>query len=166
MSREARVGVTVVFFASGAAYGSWVARIPSLQADVDATTSELGLALFGVAAGAVLALPFAGLLVARLGSRFVTRVSLVGVAVALPLIGLAPSLVLLGLAFAVFGVAGSILDVAMNAHGVVVEERYARPISRASTRRSASAGSSGRPRAGWRPPLASRRSHSSRPSDS
>ena len=140
MPRAARIAVTVVFFASGGAYGSWVARVPSLQEDLDATTSELGLALFGVAAGAVVALPVGGWLVARLGSRLVTRVSLVGVAIALPLIGLAPSLVLLGAAFAVFGAAGAMLDLAMNAHGVAVEERYARPSSPASTRRSASAG--------------------------
>ena len=128
MFRAARVAVTVVFFASGAAYGSWVARIPSLQDELDATKSELGLALFGVAAGAVVALPVAGWLTARLGSRLVTRASLVGVAIALPLIGLAPSLVLLGVAFAAFGAAGGMLDLAMNAHGVAVEERYARPI--------------------------------------
>ena len=126
--RAARIAVTVVFFASGGAYGSWVARVPSLQEELDASTSELGLALFGVAAGAVVALPVGGWLVARLGSRLVTRVSLVGVAIALPLIGLAPSLVLLGAAFAVFGAAGAMLDLAMNAHGVAVEERYARPI--------------------------------------
>ena len=128
MPRAARIAVTVVFFASGGAYGSWVARVPTLQEDLDASTSELGLALFGVAAGAVVALPLAGWLVARVGSRLVTRVSLVGVAVALPLIGLAPSLVSLGAAFAVFGAAGATLDLAMNAHGVAVEERYARPI--------------------------------------
>ncbi len=124
----ARIAVTVVFFASGAAYGSWVARVPSLQEDLDATTSELGLALFGVAAGAVVALPVAGWLTARLGSRVVTRAGLFGVAVSLPLIGLAPSLPLLGVAFAAFGAAGGMLDLAMNAHGVAVEERYARPI--------------------------------------
>ena len=128
MPRAARIAVTVVFFASGGAYGSWVARIPSLQEELDASTSELGLVLFGVAGGAVVALPVAGWLTARLGSRLVTQSGLVGTAVALPLIGLAPSLVALAAAFAAFGAAAGGLDVAMNAHGVAVEERYARPI--------------------------------------
>ena len=128
MPRAARIAVTIVFFASGGAYGSWVARIPTLQGEHDATTSELGLALFGVAAGAIVALPVAGWLTARLGSRRVTRASLVAVAISLPLIGLAPSLPLLAAAFAAFGAAGATLDLAMNAHGVAVEERYARPI--------------------------------------
>ncbi len=128
MPRAARTAVTVVFFASGASYGSWVARIPALQDGLDATKSELGLALFGVAAGAVVALPLAGWLSARLGSRRVTRAALVAVAVTLPLPALANSLLGLGLAFAALGGAGAMLDLAMNAHGVAVEERYARPI--------------------------------------
>jgi MFS family permease len=92
------------------------------------TKSELGLALFGVAAGAVVMLPIAGWLSARLGSRRVTEAGLLGVAVSLPLIGLAPSLLTLTLAFALFGATGATLDLAMNAHGVAVEGRYARPI--------------------------------------
>jgi MFS family permease len=128
MPRAARTAVTVVFFASGASYGSWVARVPALQDSLDATKSELGLALFGVAAGAVVMLPVAGWLSARLGSRRVTQAGLLGVAVSLPLIGLAPTLLTLTLAFAFFGAAGAALDLAMNAHGVAVESRYARPI--------------------------------------
>ena len=128
MPRPARLAVTVVFFASGAAYGSWVARVPALQEGLDATKSELGLALFGVAAGAVVMLPVAGWLSARLGSRRVTQAGLLGVALSLPLIGLAPSLLTLTLAFALFGATGATLDLAMNAHGVAVEGRYGRPI--------------------------------------
>ncbi len=128
MPRAARIAVTVVFFASGAAYGSWVARVPSLQGDLDATKSELGLALFGVAVGAVIALPVAGWLTARLGSRVLTQAGLVGVAVALPLDRAGAVASPPGAAFAVFGAAGGMLDLAMNAHGVAVEERYARPI--------------------------------------
>jgi MFS family permease len=128
MPRAARAAVTVVFFASGASFGSWVARVPALQEQVGASPAELGLALFGVAAGAVLALPVAGLLSVRLGSRTVVRAALLGVAIALPLPALAPSLLPLALGFAALGAANAVLDVAMNAHGVVVENRYARPI--------------------------------------
>lgn len=126
--RRARAAVTVVFFASGASFGSWVARVPALRDQVGATEAELGLALFGVAAGALLALPLAGVLSVRLGSRTVTRAALLGVALALPLPALAPSLPLLALGFAALGATNAVLDVAMNAHGVVVESRYARPI--------------------------------------
>jgi MFS family permease len=128
MPRAARAAVTVVFFASGASFGSWVARVPALQERVEASPAELGLALFGVAAGAVLSLPFAGVLSVRLGSRTVMRGALLGVAISLPLPALAPSLPLLALAFAAVGASNAALDVAMNAHGVVVEGHYGRPI--------------------------------------
>ncbi|MBA3347856.1 MAG: MFS transporter [Actinobacteria bacterium] len=128
MSRAARTAVTVVFFASGASFGSWVARIPALRDGVDASEAELGLALFGVAAGAIVALPLAGLLSVRLGSRTVMRGALLGLAFAMPLPALAPSLPLLALGFAAIGATNGALDVAMNAHGVALESRYGRPI--------------------------------------
>ena len=128
MLRAARLAVSVIFFASGAAYGNFVARIPALKENLEASDAELGVVLFAGAAGAIVVLPVAGWLSARLGSRRVTRVALLGVALSLPLLALAPTLLTFALAFALFGGVQSALDVAMNAHGVAVEERYARPI--------------------------------------
>ena len=128
MLRAARLAVSVIFFASGAAYGNFVARIPALKEKLEASDAELGIVLFAGAAGAVVVLPIAGWLSARLGSRRVTRVALLGVALSLPLLAVAPTLFTFALAFAFFGGVQSGLDVAMNAHGVAVEERYARPI--------------------------------------
>jgi MFS family permease len=128
MPRAARTAVTVVFFASGAAYGTFVSRIPALKEKLDASESELGLVLLAGAVGSVLTLPLAGWLSGRVGSRLVTRAALVAVAVSLPLLAIAPSLAVFALVFALFGACTSTLDLAMNAHGVAVEERYARPI--------------------------------------
>lgn len=128
MPRAARVAVTVVFFASGAAYGSFVARIPALKEQLEAGEAELGLVLLAGAVGAILVLPLAAWLSARFGSRRVTRASLLAVALGLPLLALAPTLLTFALIFAFFGAVTSALDLAMNAHGVEVEERYARPI--------------------------------------
>ncbi len=128
MPRAARTAVTVVFFASGAAYGSFVSRIPALKETLGAGEAELGLVLLAGAIGSVVFLPVAGWLTGRLGSRLVTRAALAAVAVSLPLLALAPSLLGFALVFALFGACTSTLDLAMNAHGVAVEERYARPI--------------------------------------
>ena len=128
MLRAAPLAVSVNLLASGAAYGNFVARIPALKENLEASDAELGVVLFAGAAGAIVVLPVAGWLSARLGSRRVTRVALLGVALSLPLLALAPSLFTFALAFAFFGGVQSGLDVAMNAHGVAVEERYARPI--------------------------------------
>ncbi|MBA2462652.1 MAG: MFS transporter, partial [Actinobacteria bacterium] len=128
MPRAARIAVTAVFFASGAAYGSFVARIPALKEKLEAGEAELGLVLFAGAVGAILVLPLAGWLSARVGSRRVTRASLLAVGLCLPLLALAPTLLTFALVFALFGAVTSALDLGMNAHGVEVEERYARPI--------------------------------------
>jgi len=128
MLRAARLAVSVVFLASGSAYGSFGARIPALKEKLDASDSELGVVLFGGAAGAIVVLPLAGWLCARIGSRRVTRAALLGVALSLPLLALAPTLPLFALAFFTFGAVASALDLAMNAHGVAVETRYERPI--------------------------------------
>lgn len=128
MPRAARTAVTVAFFASGAAYGSFVSRIPALKEKLGAGEAELGLVLLAGAVGAVIVLPAAGWLAGRVGSRRVTRGALLAVAASLPLLALAPALIAFAIAFAVFGACTSTLDLAMNAHGVAVEERYARPI--------------------------------------
>jgi MFS family permease len=128
MLRAARLAVSVVFFASGSAYGSFGARIPALKEKLDASDSELGLVLFAGSAGAIVVLPLAGWLSSRVGSRRVTRAALLGVALSLPLLALAPSLLVLALAFFAFGAVASALDLGMNAHAVAVETRYERPI--------------------------------------
>ena len=91
MPRAARIAVTVVFFASGGAYGGFVARIPALKEKLLAGEAELGLVLLAGAVGAILVLPVAGWLAARAGSRRVIRASLLAVSLCLPLLALAPT---------------------------------------------------------------------------
>jgi MFS family permease len=69
-----------------------------------------------------------GWVIARVGSRRATRVSVLALCAALPLPGLAPDLPLLVLALILLGASNGILDVAMNTQAVAVEQRYRRPI--------------------------------------
>jgi MFS family permease len=126
--RGARAAVTVVFGLSGLVFGSWASRIPAVRDRLDVSDGELGLVLGAMSLGAILAMPVAGLLSARLGSRRTTRGALMLTALVAGVITAAPSLAaLVALAFAM-GVAYGSTDVAMNAHGVAVEGRYGRPI--------------------------------------
>jgi MFS family permease len=126
--RPARSAVTAVFFLNGFLFGSLVARMPAIRDHAGLTNGELGLALACIAAGAVIAMPVAGALAARHGSRGVTRGALaLACAAILPPV-LATSLPALAAAFLVLGLAMGSLDVTMNAHGVAVERRYDRPI--------------------------------------
>jgi MFS family permease len=125
---RARLAVTSLFLAHGFLFGTWVARIPAVQGELELGEGELGAALLCLTLGAVLAMPVAGWIVAREGSRATARQTVVVLAALLPGLALAPSLVLLALALLLFGAAAGALDIAMNAHGVEVERRYARPI--------------------------------------
>lgn len=126
--RTARVAVAAVFFSSGAGFATWAARIPAVRERLDLSPGELGGALLGLTGGAFAALLLAGALVARWGSRTTSAAALAVFCAALPLPAFAPSLPLLAGALALVGGANSVLDVAMNAHGVRVEHAYDRPI--------------------------------------
>lgn len=124
--RAARVSTGAVFFLNGAGMANWVVRIPAIQERLGLGTGRLGVALLGVAAGALVAMPLAGRLVARHGSRPVTRVAALVFAGALALPALAPTFALLAAALVALGAANGALDVAMNAQAVAVEREYER----------------------------------------
>ena len=126
--RLARSAVSAVFFLTGAGTANWAVRIPAVQSHLGLSEGRLGIALLGVSAGALVAMPVAGRLVARHGSRPVTWAAAVAFAVALALPALAPSLALLVLSLVVLGMANGMLDVAMNAQAAAVQARYREPI--------------------------------------
>src|SRR6185295_7800865 len=107
---------------------SWVPHIPGVMERHGLSTSQLGLVLLGMAVGAICALPFAGAMVNRFGSRPLTTACALGFCVTLPAPVLAPTALLAALALFVFGVLNATLDVAMNAQAAELERRYARPI--------------------------------------
>ncbi|WP_406291488.1 MFS transporter [Embleya sp. NBC_00896] len=117
-SRAGRRGLYAVFFLNGSILASWAPRIPQVKADLQLSDGQLGIALLGVALGSVPAMPAAGTVVDRFGSRMVTRVALPVYASAISLLALADGLVQLTLALAVLGAAVGALDVAMNTHAV------------------------------------------------
>src|SRR2546429_1514300 len=59
----ARLAVTVVFFINGFVFSNWVPRIPAIQQHLGLNTGMLGLALWGIAIGALLSQSLAGWLV-------------------------------------------------------------------------------------------------------
>ncbi len=126
--RRARLATATLFFANGCGLGSWVPHIPDVKLWHGLSDGVLGLTLLAIAGGAVAALPVAGALTARYGSRAVNRAAAVLFCLALALPLLAPDFPTLLAALALLGVGSGALDVAMNAHAVLVEERYGRPI--------------------------------------
>lgn len=125
--RRARLAVLAVFFIHGAVFASWVPLIPTAQQKLGLSTGTLGLALLGTALGSLIAMPIAGGIIARAGSRRVVTAAGLGYCAALLLPVLAPSLPTLFLALMIFGGCQGSTDVAMNAQGIAVEARLGRP---------------------------------------
>ncbi|HEY8465174.1 MAG TPA: MFS transporter [Solirubrobacterales bacterium] len=123
-----RAAVTVVFALNGFMFGSLMARVPAIKADLGLSDGELGVALLCSSLGLVVSQPLAGAASARFGSRPVVAagVCLYGGLLAMP--ALAPDLPWLVAAFAILGLGAGFLDVAMNAQGVQAEQRHERAI--------------------------------------
>jgi MFS family permease len=117
-----------VFAVCGAAFATWAARVPAVQHRLGLTPGQLAIALFGLAAGAVLALGGSGALITRAGSRAGTAAGAAVLCAGLALVPAAGSLPLLVAALFVLGAGNSLLDVSMNAHAARVERAYGRPV--------------------------------------
>lgn len=127
-ARRARYGVSAAFMACGIVIGSWAPHIPLVKERLGLGPGLLGTALLAMGIGAVVAMPTTGLLIARFGSAPVTRTAGLIFVPAFLLPVMAPDFVFLVAALAFFGAVTGIMDVAMNAHAVYVEERLGRPV--------------------------------------
>ena len=62
--RSAVLATYAVFIGAGFAFASWASRIPQVRDQLDLDPAQLGLLLLAIAAGSVIALPLAGVIVA------------------------------------------------------------------------------------------------------
>ena len=123
-----RLATFLVFAVNGAMMGTWVAHIPWLQDHLGVSKATLGLCLLCMAAGAVVAMPLTGLILDRRPSASVVRWSALVFCLLLPLPLLATGPLVLAPILFVFGASNGAMDVAMNAHGVAVQENLGRPV--------------------------------------
>ena len=126
--RAARWAVLAVFVINGSYFGAWATRIPAIRDRLDLSDGQLGLGLGCVALGAIVAMPIAGAVAARAGSRRATRAATVLASLGTALVALGPSFGAFLALTLLFGAGMGSLDVTMNSHGVTVERRYGRPI--------------------------------------
>lgn len=126
--RGARPAVSILFFVNGAGLASWLPHIPAVKARLTSGDGQLGLVLLAMAAGAVVALPTAGWLIARWGSRVIASAAALAFCLTMPLPVSSPSLPVLAAALALLGACNGVLDVSMNAQAAAVERRTGRAI--------------------------------------
>jgi MFS family permease len=130
-AKVAQRAVAAYFLANGVVMGAWVPHVPDRARELHLDPGALGWTLLASGLGAVMAMPLAGRMTARLGSRAVCRVAGIAFPIMLSAVILAPSALLMTLALLGFGIAGASMDVSMNAQGIAVEEQLGeRTISR------------------------------------
>jgi len=117
----ARLAVLTLFFINGLAGASWFVRIPDVQDSIGLSNALLGVTLLGLPAGAVVAMPIAGLMTNRVGSRRIALIGAVIACVGVALVGVANNAALLAAMLVVFGIGNGAMDIGMNAQGVEVE---------------------------------------------
>ncbi len=116
------------FFLPGFAISAWAPIVPFAKARAGLDEAMLGMVLLCLGAGSLLAMPMAGALAARQGSRRVMALAMLLISATLPALVLAPDAVTLGAVLFVFGAAMGAMDCTMNIQAVVVERESGRAL--------------------------------------
>ncbi|GGG23450.1 MFS transporter [Rhodococcoides trifolii] len=126
--RNARIGVSLLFFTNGALFANLVPRYPAIKAELGLTNTIYGVALAMFPLGALVSGLAAGLLVRRYRSSRVAVAGTIVTGIGVVAAGVSPTWVTLAASLFLAGAADSITDVAQNAHGLRVQRAYGRSI--------------------------------------
>lgn len=126
--KKARTATQLIFLVCGLGVASWAPMVPYAKERLDLNDADLGLLLLLLGAGAITMMPITGILTNRFGSRIVILCSSLLMAIVLPLLLLMDTVLMMGVCLFIFGAAVGTVDVAMNAHGVQVQNAYKRPV--------------------------------------
>ncbi|QKZ15759.1 MFS transporter [Spirosoma sp. KUDC1026] len=125
---KARLATQLIFFVCGLGMASWAPMVPYAKDRLALNDADLGFLLLMLGAGAMVMMPTSGWLVGRFGSCVVIAGAVLIMALALPLLLLLSSTIPMAVALFIFGSGVGAVDVAMNAHGVQVQNLYDKPI--------------------------------------
>ena len=125
---QARLAVSLLFFASGMAFAVWAAELPVIKARLELSDGACSVPLFAFAVGAFAAMSFAGYLSARFGARATIRTAGLAFAGLLAAVPAAPGELSLVAGAAAMGIAQGVLDVAMNVQATNLDRSSPRPI--------------------------------------
>jgi MFS family permease len=124
--RRTQLAVVALFCSLGFQYATWASRIPAIKAHLDLSTAQVGLLLMATGVGAVASFPLVALLMKRLGSRRLSLLSALGLALLLPAMAELPNYPTALVVMCADGVLVGALNVAMNAQGAAMEVRFER----------------------------------------
>jgi fucose permease len=125
---RARHATHAAFFVFGLLMAVFGVHVPSIRAHYRLDDGTLGIALLGVAVGAVLCLALAGRVIAALGARRVAAVAAGAMGIALALLLRFDSFAALLAAMVALGAAVGLFDVAINTEGSFIEAALERKV--------------------------------------
>ena len=123
-----RLSIGLLFFLCGLNFASWATRIPNFKQQLALSDSELGTILMGLPIGSLVSLPLAGYLITKFQSKSICLFAILSYVVILPAFYLIQNpLGLFGVLFT-FGMAGDLLNIAMNTQVVSLESQMKKNI--------------------------------------
>lgn len=126
--RALKLTTRLAFFIAGFGLSCWAPLVPFAQERMQAEPAMLGIVLLCLGFGAVVGMPVAGGLSAKIGCKPVIIAGALGLAMTLPLLAILSSPVALGVTLFIFGASLGATDVAANVHGTHVQSRAGIPL--------------------------------------
>jgi MFS family permease len=118
-----RFSIGVLFLLCGLNFATWATRIPDFKYLLHLTDAELGTVLMGLPFGSLVSLPLAGWLISKFNSRIICIVAVLLYILIIPIISYSMNSYMLFICLFFFGMAGDILNIAMNTQVVALEAK-------------------------------------------
>ncbi len=118
-----RFSIGVLFLLCGLNFATWATRIPDFKYLLHLSDAALGTVLMGLPLGSLVSLPLAGWLISKFNSRMICIVAVFLYMLIIPIIGFSANSYMLFVCLFFFGMAGDILNIAMNTQVVALEAK-------------------------------------------
>jgi MFS family permease len=118
--------LAMLFLANGVGFGTWATHVPVFKQFLHLENGTLTLVLTSFIVGAIVSMPGTGQLIARYGSRRITRIAAIGYVLTIGILAQASNFLLFLIFAGLLGAANGALDIAMNANAVAIEKHYMR----------------------------------------
>ena len=121
--KKARFSIGILFFICGLNFATWATRIPDFKSFLSLSDAQLGTVLMGLPIGSLVSLPIAGWLLTKYASRWICIMAIVLYVIVIPSLSLLSSPITLFIGLFFFGMAGDIMNIAMNTQVVSLEAK-------------------------------------------
>lgn len=119
---RARRATQLLFLVCGLGISSWAPMVPYVKDRLQLDEAQLGLLLLFLGTGALVVMPITGVLISKYGCRRVVAVAVCVMALVLPALLVMHAVVIMAILLLLFGAAAGTIDIAMNAHGLQVQQ--------------------------------------------